>query len=138
MSPNPAFATRYTAKLEILSLMPGGVRTNMTPIETTSFSPLDGKNFLVTPAVFAKAALGKIGLGNTYREVYPCWRHELQMGILTAFPEEGGSRAWINVLMMRGVDGPRAEGWKKLRAGWSMVDGKLVEPDFEGKLVDVE
>lgn len=118
--------------------MPGGVRTKMTPIESTGFSPLDGKNFLVTPASFAKAVLAKVGLGDTYREVYPCWRHELQMGILTAFPEEGGSRAWVNALLMRGVDGPRAEGWKKLGAGWRMIDGRLVEPESGGKLIDVE
>lgn len=110
----------------------------MTPIEATSLSPFDGKAFLVTPDAFAKAALGKIGLGQSYRSVYPCWRHELQMGVLTLFPEEGGSRAWVNGLLMRGINGPRADGWKKLVAGWKMADGKLVAPENEGKLVDVE
>lgn len=117
--------------------MPGGVRTKMTPIEETSFSPFDGKAFLVTPAAFAKAVLGKIGLGENYRSVYPCWRHELQMGVLMAFPEDGGSRTWVNGLLMRGINGPRADVWKSLGAGWKMADGKLVEPE-KGKSVDVE
>lgn len=128
-SPDPAFRSNYSSNVEILHLMPGGVRTKMTPIEATSLSPFDGKIFLVTPAAFAKAALGKIGMGEYYRSVYPCWRHELQMGILTSFPEEGGSRAWVNAFLMRGVNGPRADGWKKLVAGWKMADGKLVEPE---------
>lgn len=110
----------------------------MTPIEATLLFLLDGKAFLVTPAAFAKAALGKIGLGEYYKSVYPCWRHELQMGVLTTFPEEGGSRAWVNGFLMRGVNGPRADGWKKLAAGWGMTDGKLVEPEKEVQLVDVE
>lgn len=109
----------------------------MTPIDSSarSFSLVDGKNYLVTPAAFARAALGKIGVGWTYSEVYPCWRHELQIGVLMAFPEEGGVRAWVNEVLMRGVNGPRAEGWGKMREGWKMVDGRLVEP--VGKLVDL-
>lgn len=138
VSPDPAFRSSYTSKIEILHLMPGGVRTKMTPIEATSLSPLDGKAFLVTPAAFAKAVLGKVGLGEYYKSVYPCWRHELQMGVLTTFPEEGGSRAWVNGFLMRGVNGPRAGGWRRSTAGWKMADGKLVEPEKEGQLVDVE
>jgi hypothetical protein len=58
------------------------------------------------------------------------------MGVLTAFPEEWGVRAWINRLLMKAVDGPRAEGWKRLGAGWKMVDGKLVGPETGGRKLD--
>ncbi|RPB14590.1 NAD(P)-binding protein [Morchella conica CCBAS932] len=137
-SQEPIFRTDdiATKSVEIISIIPGGVRTAMTPIDHASYSPFDGRTFLVTPAAFARATLGKIGLGQYYREIYSCWRHEFQMGVLTAFPEEWGVRAWINRLLMKAVDGPRAEGWKRLGAGWKMVDGKLVGPDTGGRKLD--